>query len=206
MRKPIIIIEHLEPEFSIWLFLEYRHSSLIYGSDYIWYTSLPLRYHKIMKKYGKTYEESIIDLVKQGYVDENKIIILDPAAEEKLSFKDLVENDYVIIGGILGDHPPRKRTEALLSKRLRNVKRRNIGDGQYSIDGAVYFVNSLWYNKSSEKIQYIDGVTLETEYGYIRLPFRYPIIDGKPLLSSELVEYLKTGRIPENIKKELGLT
>ncbi|ADI32250.1 SAM-dependent methyltransferase [Staphylothermus hellenicus] len=206
MKKPVIIIEHLETEFSIWLFLEYRHSSLIYGSDYVWYTNLPLKYHKIMKKYGKTFAESIVDLVRKRFIDEDQIIILDPAAEKELSFKDLVENNYVVIGGILGDHPPRRRTETLLSNKLRNVKRRNIGDGQYSIDGAVGFVNLLWINKSIEKIQYVDGITLETDYGCIRLPFRYLIIDGKPLISRELVEYLKTGRIPENIKKELGLT
>lgn len=206
MRKPTIIIEHLEEEFSIWLFLEYRHSSLIYGKEYLWYTNLPSKYHKIMKKYGKTFEKSVIDLIREGFIDKSKVIILDPAAKEELTYIDLVENNYVIVGGILGDHPPRQRTKILLSSRLGDVKKRNIGNGQYSIDGAVYYVNFLWSNKSIEKMKYIDGITIETQYGYIRLPFRYPIVDNKPLTAPGLIEYLKSGTILEEIKRELRLT
>lgn len=205
MREPIIIIEHLEDRLGLWVFLEYRHSSLIVGRNRLWFTNVPRRYHSLLKRYGYVYEESIVELADKDAVPREKIVILDPDAEKSLEYSDL-EDSYIVIGGILGDHPPRKRTKKLLTQRLPGVRTRNIGNGQYSIDGAVYYVQYLWENKTLSGFRYIDGITIETREGYIRLPFRYPLENNKPVLAPGLIEYLTGKPLPKDILKEINLS
>ncbi len=196
--KPIIVIEHLEPEIGLWLLLEYRHAGLIVGDrDMLWFTNIPARYKKILYKYGRVYDKSILELVPQ-----EKIVILDPQAEKSLTYDDLLSK-YLVIGGILGDYPPRGRTRELLSSRAPRALKRNIGDGQYSIDGAVYYVVYLWKHSSMNGFKYVDGVKINTNEGHIFLPFRYPIQDDKPLLAPGLKEYILSKRIPDHILKEI---
>ncbi len=201
MDKPVIIIEHLEEEFGIWIFLEYRHASMIIGRDNIWFTNIPRRYHKMLNKYGRVYEESIVELVEKGVIPMDKLIILDPAAKKELR-REEIGGSYIVVGGILGDHPPRGRTSKLLTSRLPGVRARNIGGGQYSIDGTVYYVYYFW-RYGLGNYRYIDGVTIKTPGGYVKLPFRYPLVDGKPLLAPGLEYYLRYGRIPEDILREV---
>lgn len=204
MERPVIIIEHLEDGFSPWLFLEYRHSSMIAGREYLWITNLPRRYHGLMSRYGRVFEESVIDLIGGGSIAPDKVIVLDPSAREMLKRYE-IDGSYIVIGGILGDHPPKHRTYKLLTSRLRGVKARSIGEGQYSIDGTVYFVIHYW-RFGLENYRFIDGLRIKTENGYIKLPFRYPLVDGKPLLAPGLEYYLKYGRLPEEIAREIGLS
>ncbi len=203
MRK--IIIEHLEDEFAPWILLEYRHSSLIAGRDMILFTNIPDRYHRILERYGTVSSESIVNLVSSGIIKGEDLVVLDPKAQRRLEREDLY-GKYVVIGGILGDHPPRGRTWELLTRKLLDygVITRNIGEGQYSIDGAVYYVVELWRNKL-DGFRFVDGVDIETPHGKIHLPFRYPVVNGKPLLAPGLVEYLVHGRIPREILEEIGL-
>lgn len=202
-RKPVIVIEHLEESMGLWVFLEYRHSSMIYGREYLWFTNVPSKYHRILCRYGKVFSKSIVDLVKDGVVGGNEVLVLDPQAEKSLTYDDLLRYKYIVIGGILGDHPPRGRTKELLAKRLGKVETRNIGNRQYSIDGSVYYVNYLWTNKDLGNYKYIDGVEIKTPTGIIYLPFRYPVVEGKPLLAPGLREYLVKGSVPRSILKEL---
>jgi len=204
--KPIIIIEHLEDTLGTWVFLEYRHSSMIYGKEYLWFTNIPLKYHRLMQRYGRVFKESILQLIERNMLKTEELLILDPRAEETLAYSDLLDYKYIVVGGILGDHPPRGRTYELLTSRIRGVDSRNIGDKQYSIDGSVYYVEFLWKNKSMENYEFVDGVTLDTNYGNIYLPYRYPLINNKPLIAPGLVEYLKNEKLPREILEEIGLT
>lgn len=202
--RPIAVIEHCEPEFSPWLILEYRHSSLIYGKEHILFTNIPERYIKIMSRYGRVSEKSIVELVLRGNINPEEIVILDPSAPLSLTYSDLASAKYIVIGGILGDHPPRGRTRLhITSKMPQNVRARNIGNGQYSIDGAIYYVQYLWQNKSANGFKFVDGITIETLSGYIYLPFRYPLINNKPLLADGLEYYLKYRKLREDIWLEL---
>ncbi len=197
--KPTIVIEHLEPEMSLWILLEYRHAGLIVGDrDMLWFTNIPARYKKILDKYGRVYEKSILELVPQ-----EKIVILDPQAEKPLTYDDLL-GKYVVIGGILGDYPPRGRTKELLSSRAPRAEKRNIGEGQYSIDGTVYYVMYLWKHGSMNEFKYVDGVKINTNEGHIFLPFRYPVEDNRPILAPGLKEYLLSKRVPDHILKEIS--
>ena len=202
--KPILIVEHCEPEITPWLILEYRHVSLIYGRSYVWYTNVPSRYHRLLSKYGLVKSKSVIDLVRTGAIDPSVVIVLDPKASRSLTYEDLASAGYVVVGGILGDHPPRGRTwEYITSRMPACVRSFNIGDGQYSIDGAVFYVNYVLKHKGTEGFTYVDGVTVQAEHGEVYLPFRYPIVNGKPLLADGLEYYLKYRRIRDDIWREL---
>ncbi|MGC8982208.1 MAG: hypothetical protein ACP5KA_00405 [Desulfurococcaceae archaeon] len=204
VKKPVVIIEHCEPEFSPWLILEYRHASTIYGRDFIWFTRVPSRYHRLLAKYGKVRSESVVELVNRGELAAERVIVLDPRSHEPLSYESLASAEYVVVGGILGDHPPRGRTWVeITSKMPRGVRAFNIGEGQYSIDGAVYYVEYMWRNKGNSGFQYVDGVYVETESGYVYLPFRYPLVNGKPLLAEGLEYYLKFRKLPEHVWREI---
>ena len=201
-RKPLVAIECLESEFSPWLLLEYRHASIIYGKEHIMYTNVPRRYHSILKRYGYVREESVLDI----FLGE-EILILDPAADRIVSKSDLEDIEVVVVGGILGDHPPKGRTRKLLSERARGSKIRGLGSGQYSIDGAVYVFKYILEKGSLRGLAYIDG--LELRYSKddieikINLPFRYPLVNGKPLIAPGLKEFLIHRRLSRWIVEEM---
>ncbi|MCD6195878.1 MAG: hypothetical protein J7J82_03750, partial [Staphylothermus sp.] len=58
-----VVIEHLEEELRPWIFLEYRHVSLIFGKENTIYTNIPSKYRRIMNKYGHVYSMSIVDII-----------------------------------------------------------------------------------------------------------------------------------------------
>ncbi len=202
-KPPLIIIEHLESELSPWILLEYRHASKLAGKDNIMYTNVPLRYHNILSLYGRVSEHSVLDIFDHG-----RLLILDPKADKPLSKNDLEGIDAVVIGGILGDHPPKGRTYKLLSSLAKGSLTRNIGEGQYSIDGAVYVVLEVFRRGCLECIDYIDGVELSKRIGNeeikVFLPFRYPIVDNRPFLAPGLKEYILEGSLPDFIIKEIS--
>ncbi|MEM0377833.1 MAG: RNA methyltransferase [Thermosphaera sp.] len=204
--KPIILIEHLESELSPWLFLEYRHSSLIYGKEFLLISNLPRRYHRLISKYAMVSEKSVKKLIKEGEINGRCAIILDPKSPRKLDFNNVIKAKYIIVGGILGEHPPRGRTFELITRELEGVESFNIGAGQFSIDGTVFYLQYLLSHRGDEDFKYIDGVTIDDpQLGgrTIYLPYRYPLIDGEPLLPPGLKYYLINGRLPEELWKEI---
>lgn len=206
-RGPIIVIEHCEKDLSPWLLIEYRHASIIIGRDRLWFTNTPSKYHKILSRYGVVREESIVKLVWMGLVNPSEVIVLDPQAPTPLTYDKLVSARYVVIGGILGDHPPRGRTKMLITDRMpKGVFAYNIGDGQYSIDGSVYYVKYMLDHKGLDGYRYVDGVEINTGSSVIYLPYRYPIVNGKPLISRELIYYLTHRALPEEVWSEIKNT
>lgn len=188
-RRPLIVIEHLEPKLSKWLLIEYRHSALIAGSDLLITNVCRREEAEILSKTVKTTCESASELFERA-------VVLDPQAKELLSPEDRELSEVFVIGGILGDHPPRGRTKELITKKMKNPIPRSLGDKQFSIDGAVYMVYKVIFEKVPLKdIPYVDGVILRSGDGFIEheiiLPYRYPIVDGKPLIHQDLLKYLR---------------
>ena len=183
---PIYIIEHLEPKLWKWCRIEYKHISKIVGKDNIWITKLKWG-NKELSNYGKVIKNSISEL------ELNNACVLDPEAEKLLAPKEAKKFDYFVFGGILGDYPPKKRTEIELSpKLLPNAERRNLGKEQMSTDNAIYVTKQIVDGTSLEKIKFQDEMEIEKEEGIsIQLPYRYALVDGKPLISEELLDYLK---------------
>lgn len=186
-----IFIEHLEERASRWILAEYRHSVsiagervLITGARIPGMPSTEKRFHQL--------------------VDPSKTLILDPQAEEELTPEDLEKIDAVVVGGILGAHPPLGRTKKLLSDRFPQALKRNIGPDQFPIDGAVYVVIQIAEGKRLNQIPRAVGISarrrLASMEHEIRLPYAYPLVGGRPLISEEILRILGG---PEGLEIEI---
>jgi ribosome biogenesis SPOUT family RNA methylase Rps3 len=200
MTKPVFVIEHLEPEIGKWLLFEYAHASEIVGKNRLTFTNV--------KKKGDTAKLSRRGTVEKRSASEifsqEKVVVLDPKAEKPLKPEDFVGKDAVIIGGILGDHPPKGRTSKLLTKCFQKAAVRNIGKSQFSIDGAVYVAKLVSEGTPLEKISVKKGLTLRlNEYAEVYLPYVYPLKNGKPVVSQKLVAYLCSEEIIKDEEKLL---
>lgn len=178
-----IIIEHLEPKVWPWCKIEYESISKIIPKKNLWFTNTD---NKFLKCLGKVSKQSIKNISLKN------ACILDPNAKETLTPESAKKFDYFIIGGILGDYPPRKRTKEELTDKIRGIEARNLGKKQFSTDNAVYVLNQIIQGTPLEKMKFQNKITIKiNNIESIDLPYYYPLIDGKPRISSKLLEYIK---------------
>jgi len=198
--KSLFIIEHLESETGKWLLYEYEHASEIVGKNRLIFTNVKNKSEAIkLSKLGKVEEKGAAEIFSP-----EKVIILDPKAEEPLKPEDFAGKDAVIIGGILGDYPPKGRTRKLLTRRFPKATVRNIGKSQFSIDGAVYVAKLVSEGTPLEKIPVKKGLSLRlNKHAEVYLPYAYPLKDRKPVISQKLVAYLCSDQIVKDEEKIL---
>jgi len=181
---PRIYIEHLESQLSRWLLAEYWSSYRIAGG-LLTITGIEI---PGIRSTSKRFHE---------LVDPSEAIILDPQADRELAPEDLEGIDAIVIGGILGAHPPMGRTKKLLSDRFPQAIKRNIGKHQFSIDGSVYIALEIIRGRRLREIPITLGITIRRRIGSIeheiKLPYAYPLVGGKPLISEELLALLTGG-------------
>jgi len=190
--KPVFVIEHLESEIGKWLLFEYEHASEIVGKNRLMFTNVKKEeWQQLLSRFGMVEEKSAAQIFRP-----EKVIVLDPKAELPLTPEDFAGKEAVIVGGILGDHPPKGRTRKLLTTRFPKAAARNIGKSQFSIDGAVYVARLVSEGKPLEAIPVQRGLSLKlNQYGEVYLPYAYPLRDGKPVISKKLVAYLLSDEI-----------
>jgi ribosome biogenesis SPOUT family RNA methylase Rps3 len=178
----MIVIEHLEPELFPWCILEYKHISEITGKD-VMFSNISQKDLSKLKGLGIVKRESVKAMKLKN------ACILDPFAKIPLSSKD--KFDFVILGGILGDEPMKRRTEIELDM---DMPRRNLGKAQMSTDTAVYVAKHILVAGRMEDLKFQDEIEIELDDGEsMILPYRYVLIDGKPMLPKGLIELLKKG-------------
>ena len=210
----IYIIEHLEPELFPWCILEYKSISKIVGKNNVWFTNIQKKDVAKLSKYGKVFVESVKELPnpaacntyiskssfsktrwvggrgKEQKLNKKSICILDPEAPRLLSPKE--KFDFFVFGGILGDNPPRKRTQPELSRFFPEWEKRNIGKAQFSTDNAVFVVHEIEKGKKFEKMKFQDVISIKTgKYDSVELPYLYPLVNNKGRISRKLVSYIK---------------
>jgi len=174
------VIEHLEEQLYEWCILEYKHISKIVGKDNLIFTNV--KSDKLLD-FGEVTKESVNDL------DFKKVCVLDPFAEKELSCDD--KFDYIVLGGILGDEPMQRRTEKEI--KIKEAVSRNMGADQMSTDTAVYVAKHIIDGGKLSDIKFKDEIEIEIAEGEsVILPFRYVLLDGKPMLPDGFVEFLKT--------------
>jgi ribosome biogenesis SPOUT family RNA methylase Rps3 len=182
---PTYIIEHLEPSVYKWCLMEYKNISKIVGKENLWFTNIK-RKNKNLGRLGKVIKESVAEL------NLRNACLLDPEAEAVLEPGEAKEFDYFVFGGILGDYPPKKRTKAELTSRIKNMVLRNIGKEQFSTDNAVLVVKEIVGGKFLREMKFMDTLAIRINaVESVELPFRYPLVNGKPQISEELVNFLK---------------
>ncbi|MBS7646760.1 MAG: SAM-dependent methyltransferase [Candidatus Bathyarchaeia archaeon] len=198
MAKLVFVIEHLEPEIGKWLLFEYEHASEIVGKNHLMFTNVKeADERRLLSEFGMVEEKGAAEIFSHG-----KVIVLDPKAELPLKPEDFVGKEAVVVGGILGDHPPRGRTRKLLTRRFSGTVVRHIGMWQFSIDGAVYVAKLVGEGTPLEAIPVKKGLRLKlNEYGEVYLPYAYPLRDGKPVISPKLVAYLCSDEIVKDEEK-----
>jgi len=198
--KPIFVIEHLEPKTGKWLLFEYEHASEIVGKNRLLFTNVKRKSDRLkLSKFGAVEQKSAAEIFNHA-----KVVILDPKAELPLKPEDFIGKEAVVIGGILGDHPPKGRTSKLLTSRFPSAAVRNIGKSQFSIDGAVYVAKLVSEGTPLEAIPIQKGLSLKlNQFGEVYLPYAYPLHDGKPVISQKLVAYLLSNEILADEEKML---
>jgi len=183
MDMPTYIIEHLDKELGEWSLLEYKHISKIVGKENLWFTNIKDK--EKLEEFGKVFAQSAAQL------DLKKGCVLDPDSEITLETKHNKEFDYFIFGGILGDYPPRKRTKQELTNKI-NLPSFNIGKEQMSSDNAVYVVKEILDGKKLKQLKFQDELEIKTGVkDSVILPYKYVLVNGKPLISKELIQYIK---------------
>ncbi len=184
------IIEHLEEKLYPWCLLEYAHISTIVGKDNLIFTNIsqPTARKKLLSL-GTVHKQSIRHIP----LPPQRACILDPFATSPLQPSDNTQFDYIIFGGILGDHPMKARTKKELSKFCKTIPTRHLGKQQFPTDNAVYVAKEiLEHNKSLQDFNYLDTLEIDIQEGEsIILPFRYVLINNKPLLAPGFKEFVK---------------
>ncbi|MEM1935751.1 MAG: hypothetical protein QXD14_03410, partial [Sulfolobales archaeon] len=122
-------------------------------------------------------------------------IVLDPKARETLTPEDLMSADSVIIGGIMGEHPPRGRTfREITSKLTSKAKARNLGKLQLTIAGAAYVLKKMLEGVRLESLDIRFGLKLVVQVGRyevtIELPYAFPYEEGKVVLPENYLEVI----------------
>lgn len=177
------VIEHLEPEVYDWCLLEYKHISKIVGRDNLIFTNVKKDREKL-NGLGEVMEKSVAELGLKN------ACVLDPDADVVLSSSDK-KFDYLIFGGILGDYPPKKRTKAELSSKLKFDKR-NLGKEQMSTDTAVYAAKKIIDGGKFSDLKFKYKIEIElNENESVSLPYRYVVEDGKIILPGGFAEFLR---------------
>ncbi len=198
MEKPIIAVEHCEDHLGRWLLYEYEDVVRLAGRERVVFTNVRRRdWCERLSRLARCYEESVVELRGVLWSEPREVLVLDPRAPEPLKTEDTRRVRVVVVGGILGDHPPRGRTEKCITSRLAGALTRNLGPHQLSIDGAVYVYLRVEEGAELGKIPLVVNPTLrfnvlgsEVE---VTLPFAYPLVGGKPLIPEGVLRLLRSG-------------
>ncbi len=184
------IVEHLDPELFEWCFLEYSHISEVVGKENLIFTNIKkLEERKKLEVLGRVEEKTAKEL------NFKKVCILDPDAEKTLAPEDAEEFEYLVIGGILGNWPPEKRTRKELTNKMQ-CESRNLGKEQMSTNTATYVAKKIIDGKKFSEFKFIEELVIPIEDGEeVILPFRFVIEDGKPVLAKGYIDFVKNQEV-----------
>jgi len=188
--KYYVIIEHLEPCISPWLLSEYRYVAKLFSGRVIFTNVTNANDAKKIKELGVIYSECFTYVVNT--LGLRNLVILDPQAVDTLTHQDLIDADAVVIGGIMGDHPPQGRTKKLISSKALYAKTRNLGPKQLTIAGAAYVLKRVEEGVSVNELDIRFGLKISTKVSGIELavelPYAFPYENGAPVLPSDYLD------------------
>lgn len=172
----IVVVEHLEPCISKWLLKEYEFVAEIFKGRVIFTNVVNDHDRLLLESLGTTYRVSVVELLQ----DKNNVIVLDPSAKDKLQIDDVKIAEYIIIGGIMGDNPPKGRTRLQITSRLKNALPRNIGEKQFTIAGAAYVLKQVEMGRNVDDVRYIFGLKIRKRLSSdieieVELPYAFPL-------------------------------
>lgn len=179
------VIEHMDKRMYKWCVLEYKHISDTVGAKNLVFTNVKNGSSKI-RGFGKIREESVKSL------NLKNALVLDPFAKKTLTTKDCEKYDYLIFGGVLGDHPMKKRTKKEITDKLP-YPARNLGRKQMSTNTAVLVSKMIADKKKFEDIRFKDTIKIRVgKYQECILPYRYVIDEKNEIIMPDgFMDFLK---------------
>ncbi len=173
-----VVIEHLESCINKWILLEYKFVIDIFGRNRVLISNIRNRCHE------ETLKQLGVELVKESATEwlkhRDDVIVLDPRADRPLTVSDLQNAKYVVIGGIMGDHPPRGRTHTFITSKMNRAKPRNLGPYQLTIFGAAYILKEIERGRNLDEIPLKFGLEVRKNLDKdisltLYLPYAFPI-------------------------------
>lgn len=183
-----LIIENREPAISDWLLAEYGHSASIWpGTVFTNVTDGGMA--AALQTMGRPVAADVL-----GYTGGKGCIILDHQSEVELGPDDFNDADFIVVGGILGYDKPMGRTREFITSRFDrdNNRFRNLGKVQLTIDSAVFVARAIFLGASLGELDITTEVEVKWDDVHSTiLPYGYPVVDGRVLLTPGLVDILR---------------
>ncbi|MDM7274961.1 MAG: hypothetical protein P3X22_002400 [Thermoprotei archaeon] len=192
--RKAIVIDNMEAYVSRWLIAEYSEASRVAeerGVNLYVAGLVPGELESILAKRGvRILREA------ESLCNRPDAVLLDMRAPKTLDPMEAEGASCFIVGGIMGDRPPRGRT-ILLYHKYPYAARRNLGTLQLSVDGTVKVLTKILSGTpmSEIKVVYPVKLAINSPMGLVEveLPFAYPVERGEPWIPGEVVKLLKSG-------------
>jgi ribosome biogenesis SPOUT family RNA methylase Rps3 len=165
--------------------LEYKHAAKLWKGKLVFTRVADHETEHALQNLGSVKKEYAKDICL-----DKKCIVLDPQAKKPLTPKDCTSTDALIVGGLLGYEKPRGRTKKLISASS-GFQTRHLGPLQLSIDGAAFVIKAICLGLKLNDIEIAKEIEIihDAVHSTI-LPFGYPIIENKLVITPGLIEYL----------------
>ncbi|KAJ6465057.1 SAM-dependent RNA methyltransferase [Mycena vitilis] len=187
-----------------WVELEYAHMRSLAGSTAtVHFTHLSKASRNSLSSVflpasglvdASCHQDGVLDLIRQqlgeGSSSLQKVCLLDPKAELPLSPEDGDGRfEWFLLGGILGDDPPRDRTAEL---RVLGFPTRHLGPVQMTTDTALGVTKLVVDDKIPlDDITYVNFPTIIfNPKESVEMPFRYIAEGSEPKLPPGMRELL----------------
>ena len=191
----LIVVENIEYSPSKWLIEEYLEAHRFASSRGFRLVVSGVS-NPVMAAFLESRGVEVSTLPGHDY-NRSDCILLTLEAPRRLEPWEAQSAHCIIVGGIMGDHPPRGRTRLLRYSIYTAPAERSLGDVQFSIDGAVKMAILVAEGRRLDDIDFVVGVSIEAETPMgiveVELPYGYPVIDGRPSIPRGVVELIKRG-------------
>lgn len=198
-----MVVEHWEERVTRWLLEEYLETVRIAmgaGVTPVFTNVTDPGLASVLARHG-----ALVD-PRPGWerFNTSHTIVLDLEAPRILEPWDLAVAEAVVIGGIMGDHPPRGRTR-LISSMYTQAAKRSLGPHQFSVDGAARVVAEVLRGRRIGELRVQFGVTIPVRQGRyefeVYLPFAYLLgEDGQPLIPEGVRRLLERGIVWDELE------
>jgi len=190
--KTLLIVDNWEELLSPWLLSEYSFVADLFRDNVVFTNVKNEEMLQVLNTLAKATPKNVREFLEVRGIPVSRVIVLDPVADEELRPEDLGEAEAVVVGGIMGDYPPKKRTSKLITSKLPGAKARNLGREQLTIAGAAYVLKKILEGLTLREVDIRFGLTIRLKILdsdiEVFLPYAFPYEEGKPVLPNE---YLK---------------
>ncbi|MEM2005811.1 MAG: hypothetical protein QW705_07575 [Zestosphaera sp.] len=187
-----VVIDNWETCPSPWLLAEYRYVAELFGESLVIANVRGRAMSQALEDVAETTALDLTEFIRSESMREENVVILDPLAEKELRPEEVRRADAVVIGGIMGDYPPKGRTWELISGRHPHAILRNLGREQLTIAGSAYMLKKISEGLSLGDIDVRFGLTVELKIlnseVTVYLPYAFPYEGGVPVLPKKYIE------------------